>query len=187
MSGLGDAISKLGKDRNLILIDSEIKEIITYIDRISNYLGERATHLMMHCNRKTLRLCDIKNASRIELKEELIQSHLKYSNYIVTRYFEIRKGYSIELLNHIFNYEKLCPSKILLEMEIYLPFNYFRDKLKLLNTYQVKYESTIFLIAMVQSTIITILNSLLGNRITKPKTPIGEILNNYKCHSDIIW
>ena len=187
MSSLAEAIGKLGEDRNINLTKDEIKEIVIYIDRVSNYLGERATHLMLHCNRKMLLLSDIKNASRIELKEEIIQSHLKYSNYIVTRYFEIRKGYSIELLNHIFNYDKLCPSKILLDMEIYLPFNYFKDKLKLFNTYRVKYESIIFVIAMIQSTIITILNSLLGNRINKPKTQIGEILNNYKCHSDIIW
>ena len=68
--------------------------MITYIDRITSYLGERATHMMMHCNRKELRLSDIKNACRIELKETLVESHLKYSNYIVTRYFEIRKGFS---------------------------------------------------------------------------------------------
>ena len=41
----------------------------------------------------------------------------KYSNYVVTRYFEIRKGYSIELLNELFNYERLCPNHILLELD----------------------------------------------------------------------
>ena len=164
MSSLREVINKLGTERHIHLKECEIKEMIIYIDRITNYLGERAIHLMMHCNRKELRLSDIKNACRIELKEDLIQSHLKYSNYIVTRYFEIKKGYSIELLNEIFNYEQLCPSKILLEMDIYLPFNYFRDKLKLLENYQVKYESTIFLIAMIQSTIITLINSLSGYR-----------------------
>ena len=54
MSSLAEAIGKLGEDRNINLTKDEIKEIVIYIDRVSNYLGERATHLMLHCNRKML-------------------------------------------------------------------------------------------------------------------------------------
>ena len=58
---------------------------------------------------------------------------------------------------------------------------------ELLNTYQVKYESTIFLVALVQSLTINILNSLKGMRKVDSSIKIEKILNNYKCHSDIVW
>lgn len=181
---LEQAVRKLANDRDINLTNIEMVNILNYIDNISKYLGQRAYHLMTHCNRKSINLRDIKNASRIEIKENIIENLVKYSNYIVTRYFEIRKGYSLEILNEVFNYGRLCPSKILLELEIYFPFNYFRDHLKLLNTYQVKYESTIFLIALVQSITINILNSLKGIRKVNSSIKIEDILKNYKCHSD---
>lgn len=184
---LETAIKKLAKDREIHLTEMDINQIIKYIDTISTYLGQRAYHLMKHCNRKSINLRDIKNAARIEVKEELSPDLIKYGNYIVTRYFEIRKGYSLEILNEVFNYEKLCPSQILLELEIYFPFTYFRDHLKLLKTYQVKYESTIFLVALVQSITINILNSLKGMRMEKSNIKIEKILENYKCHSDYVW
>lgn len=182
-NSLEKAIKQLSKDRDIILKKEDIQLLIEYIERITMYLGKRAYHLMNHCNRKTLMLKDIKNSIRIEISEKYTENLIKYSNYIVSRYFSIRKGYSIELLNEIFNYDRLCPSNILLELDILLPYNYFRQKLKLLNTYRVNVESTIFLISLINSLTITILNSYKGYNFD---LPISKILENYKLHSDTI-
>ena len=176
---LNSIISELASDENININDSDIKHITKFINKICDYLAKRSYHLMTHCNRKTMMLRDIKNATRIEIVEDLSNNLLKYCNRLVTKYFIIKKGYSLEILNELFNYELLCPSKILLEIGIKFPMLYFRDKLKLINTYQVRNETTIFLATLCQFLTVEIIKKKKLSNMT-----ITKIISEYELFSD---
>ena len=186
-NSLTDAINKLAKERDIELNKNDMDQIVTYINLVSNYIGKRAYHLMEHCNRRNIMLRDTKNALRIELTDDkMCENIIKFSNYIVSRFFQIQKGYSFELFNELFSYDKICQSKILLDLDIYIPFNQFKKNMKRSRSYTIQKEATIFLVSSIQSLLINILNSLKGYRKSNKNTDIKKVLNNYKCHSDSI-
>ena len=181
------SIQKLAEDRNIELSKEDLQLLFDYTNLVSSYIGKRAYHLMDHCNRRNIQLRDTKNAIRIEINDEKIcENIIKYSNYIVTRYFQIQKGYSLPLLNELFNYDRICPSKILIELDIHVPFHHFKKVMPKSRSYTIQNEASIFLVSSIQSLIINILNSYKGYLNQEKKITMSTILENYKCHSDFI-
>ena len=141
----------------------------------------RSYHLSRHCNKNSIQLRDAKNAVRIEIEDEEMCEHMiKFANNIVSRYLYIKKGFSIHILNELFNYQKTCPSQILLDLDIFVPFNLLKNQMKQSKSYSMKNETTVFLLSIIQSMIHNILNEIkkTGNK------KINKIITDFHCHSD---
>lgn len=176
---LKKGIKELGDDNNIQLRDEDITEIINFINILSDFIAKRSYHLMTHCQRKVMILRDIKNATRIEIQGKLSSKIVKFGNRIVTKYFIIKKGYSFEFLNQLFNYELLCPAKLLRELGIKLPLMFFRNKLKITDYYRVTNETTIFLICLNQYFINYILDNFKYQKSkTESKVTIKDVIDN---------
>ena len=178
---LHEAIDKIAKNKNMELPKQDIDEIEKQINQISKYLGMRSYHLSRHCNRNQILLRDAKNAVRIEIDdEEMCERMIQFANHNVTRFLYIKKGFSINILNELFNYQKNCPSQILLDLDIYVPFNLLKNQMKQSKSYSMKNETTVFLLCIVQSIIHNILNEIKKNGNKK----IKKVIEDFHCHSD---
>ena len=177
---LHEAIDKLAKNKNMELPKQDIDKIEKHINQISKYFGMRSYHLSRHCNKKSIQLRDAKNAVRIEVEDEEMCEHMiQFANRIVSQFLYIKKGFSLDILNELFNYQKTCPSQILLDLDIYIPFNLLKTQMKQSKSYSMKNETTVFLLCIIQSIIHNILNE-----IKNTKKNIKKILEDFQCHSD---